>query len=97
MSLSQFAFTRLIQRRYVVKMATGFASVLTLGNLLPSRNVSAHQPSDENQKKATLVRQFYVPFNTGETSIYQSILAVNWTDNPLNPSKHLDATAFLPL
>ncbi len=30
-----------------------------------------------------LVRQFYVPFNTGDVSIYDRILAPDWIDDPI--------------
>jgi steroid delta-isomerase-like uncharacterized protein len=34
-----------------------------------------------------LVRQFYVPFNTGDLSIYDRILNLNWVDDPLAPGQ----------
>ena len=35
----------------------------------------------------TLVRQFYVPFNTGEVGLYDAILAPDWVDDPLAPGQ----------
>ena len=87
MSLPEFTFTRLLQRRHVLKTVGGIAGVLTLGNLIPSQNVSAQELSEQDQKKMHLVRQFYAPFNTGDTSIYQSILAINWINSPLAPGE----------
>jgi len=34
-----------------------------------------------------LVRQFYVPFNTGDVSIYDRILAPDWIDDPISPGQ----------
>jgi steroid delta-isomerase-like uncharacterized protein len=36
---------------------------------------------------ADLVRQFYIPFNTGDISIYDRILAADWIDDPLAPGQ----------
>jgi len=36
------------------------------------------------QANEELVRQFYVPFNTGDVSIYDRILAPDWIDDPLS-------------
>jgi len=44
-------------------------------------NTSTTQTPEE------LVRQFYVPFNTGDVSIYDSILDPNWIDDPLSPGQ----------
>ncbi len=92
MPLSPSTFTRFMQRRHVLKTTAGMAGAFTLGSFIPSQNVSAAASSatgssHENQRNADLVRQFYIPFNTGETSIYKKILAPNWIDNPLNPGQ----------
>lgn len=39
------------------------------------------------QGNADVVRQFYVPFNTGDMNIYDRILAPNWIDDPLAPGQ----------
>jgi predicted ester cyclase len=39
------------------------------------------------QANEELVRQFYIPFNTGDVSIYDRILAPNWIDDPLSPGQ----------
>lgn len=41
-----------------------------------------------------LVRQFYVPFNTGDVSIYDRILASNWIDDPLSPGQQQGPEGF---
>jgi ketosteroid isomerase-like protein len=41
-----------------------------------------------------LVRQFYVPFNTGDVSIYDRILASNWIDDPLSPGQQQGPDGF---
>jgi hypothetical protein len=39
----------------------------------------------KNQASEQLVRQFYVPFNTGTVEIYDEILSSDWVDDPLEP------------
>jgi steroid delta-isomerase-like uncharacterized protein len=39
------------------------------------------------QTHENLVRQFYLPFNTGDVSVYNNILAPNWIDDPLTPGQ----------
>lgn len=41
-----------------------------------------------------LVRQFYVPFNTGDVSIYDRILARDWIDDPLSPGQQQGPDGF---
>ena len=43
--------------------------------------------SPTTQEYEDLVRQFYVPFNTGDVSIYDRILAPGWIDDPLSPGQ----------
>ena len=43
-------------------------------------------PSNDWAHEA-LVRQFYVPFNTGEVGLYDTILAPDWVDDPLAPGQ----------
>ncbi len=87
MSLPELNSTRPMQRRNVLKAAGGIAGALALGSLVPSQNASAQEYSKEDQKKIQLVHQFYAPFSTGDTSIYKSILAVNWVNSPLAPGE----------
>ncbi len=34
-----------------------------------------------------LARRFYVPFNTGEVDLYDTLLAPDWVDDPLAPGQ----------
>jgi len=43
-----------------------------------------------------IVRAFYEPFNTGDTSVYDTILAEDWVDTPLGPSKQPGRAGFPP-
>lgn len=46
-----------------------------------------HETSTIATAYEKLVRQFYVPFNTGDVSMYDSILDPNWVDDPLMPGQ----------
>jgi ketosteroid isomerase-like protein len=46
------------------------------------------------QEYEDLVRQFYVPFNMGDVSIYDRILAPNWIDDPLSPEQQQGPDGF---
>jgi steroid delta-isomerase-like uncharacterized protein len=50
--------------------------------------------SSTTQKYEDLVRQFYVPFNTGNVSIYDRILASDWIDDPLAPGQQAGPDGF---
>ena len=49
------------------------------------------------QGNADLIRQFYVPFNTGDMNIYDRILAPNWIDDPLAPGQSAGPTGMKAL
>lgn len=51
-------------------------------------NTSTAQANEE------LVRQFYLPFNTGDVSIYDHILAPDWVDDPLSPGQQPGVEGF---
>src|SRR5215207_443273 len=44
-----------------------------------------------------IVRSFYEPFNTGDTSVYETILAEDWVDNPLGPGQQPGRAGFPPV
>ena len=46
------------------------------------------------QANEELVRQFYLPFNTGDVSIYDRILAPGWIDDPLSPGQQQGPDGF---
>jgi predicted ester cyclase len=43
------------------------------------------------------VRAFYAPFNTGDTSVYDTILADAWADHPLGPGQQPGRAGFKPI
>jgi steroid delta-isomerase-like uncharacterized protein len=44
-----------------------------------------------------IVRSFYEPFNTGDTSVYETILAEDWVDTPLGPGQQPGRAGFPPV
>jgi predicted ester cyclase len=44
-----------------------------------------------------IVRSFYEPFNTGDTSIYDTILAEDWADHPLGMGQQPGRAGFPPI
>src|SRR5215207_11195164 len=50
-------------------------------------------PSDAE----AIVRSFYEPFSTGDTSVYDTILAEDWVDHPLGPGQQPGREGFKPL
>jgi steroid delta-isomerase-like uncharacterized protein len=43
--------------------------------------------STQHRPVETIVRAFYEPFRTGDTSVYDDVLAEDWTDLPLAPGQ----------
>jgi steroid delta-isomerase-like uncharacterized protein len=48
--------------------------------------------ADATTSITDLVRSFYEPFRTGDTSVYSEILAEDWIDVPLAPGQHQGPT-----
>ncbi len=44
-----------------------------------------------------IVRSFYEPFSTGDTSVYDTILAEDWVDHPLGPGQQPGREGFKPV
>ena len=44
-----------------------------------------------------IVRAFYEPFNTGDTSIYDTVLAEDWADHPLGMGQQPGREGFKPV
>ncbi len=44
-----------------------------------------------------IVRAFYEAFNTGDTSIDDTILAEDWADHPLSPGQQPGRAGFAPV
>jgi predicted ester cyclase len=45
----------------------------------------------------SIVRSFYEPFNTGDTSVYDTILAEDWADHPLGMGQQPGRAGFPPV
>ncbi|MBV9794926.1 MAG: ester cyclase [Actinobacteria bacterium] len=54
----------------------------------PIGTATTASPAARSHSRASdLVRAFYEPFRTGDTSIYRDILAADWADLPLAPGQ----------
>jgi steroid delta-isomerase-like uncharacterized protein len=51
-------------------------------------------PTADNE---AIARAFYEPFNTGDTAIYDEILAEDWADHPLGPGQEPGRAGFVPI
>ena len=68
----------------------GFAVPIAAQDATPVGSPIAGDPE-------SIVRAFYEPFNTGDTSIYDTILAEDWADHPLAPGQQPGRAGFAPI
>ncbi len=68
----------------------GFAVPIAAQDATPVGSPIAGDPE-------SIVRAFYEPFNTGDVSIYEQILAPDWMDHPLAPGQQPGAAGFGPV
>lgn len=82
---------RLTSRRTVVvaALAAPLAAALKSGR--------AQEATPDPSDIEAVVRGFYEPFITGDTSIYDTILAEDWLDVPLNPGQAPGREGFKPI
>jgi steroid delta-isomerase-like uncharacterized protein len=73
--------SRSASRRSVVAAALAAPLVASIGTARAQEATPA--PSDNE----AIARAFYEPFNTGDTSVYDRILAEDWADHPLAPGQ----------
>jgi steroid delta-isomerase-like uncharacterized protein len=73
--------TRSASRRTVVAAALAAPIAVSFGRAGAQEATPA--PSDNE----AIARAFYEPFNTGDTSIYDQILAEDWVDHPTAPGQ----------
>src|SRR5215208_2315671 len=52
-----------------------------------TRGAFAQESTPSASDIEAIVRSFYEPFNTGDTSVYDTILAEDWVDTPLGPGQ----------
>jgi len=79
-------------RRTVV--AAALISPLAAATLAPGR---AQEATPAAADVEAIVRSFYEPFNTGDTSVYDTILAEDWTDHPLGMGQQPGRAGFPPV
>jgi steroid delta-isomerase-like uncharacterized protein len=82
---------RSASRRTVVAAGLVAPFAVALGT---ARAQEATPASSDNE---ALVRAFYEPFNTGDTSVYDTILAEDWADHPLAPGQQPGRAGFGPV
>jgi uncharacterized cupredoxin-like copper-binding protein/predicted ester cyclase len=79
-------------RRSVV--AAALVSPLAATQLRPARVQEATPAAADVE---AIVRAFYEPFNTGDTSVYDTILAEDWADHPLGMGQQPGRAGFPPV
>jgi steroid delta-isomerase-like uncharacterized protein len=62
-----------------------------------TRGAFAQEATPSTSDAEAIVRSFYEPFNTGDTSVYETILAEDWVDTPLSPGQQLGRAGFPPV
>ena len=61
------------------------------------RGAVAQDASPTPADAEALARAFYEPFTTGDTSVYDTILAEDWVDHPLAPGQQPGRAGFAPV
>jgi steroid delta-isomerase-like uncharacterized protein len=62
-----------------------------------TRGAFAQEATPSASDVEAIVRSFYEPFNTGDTSVYETILAEDWVDTPLGPGQQPGRAGFPPV
>lgn len=57
-------------------------------------NAGAQEATPAAADNGAIARAFYQPFNTGDTSVYDRILAENWADHPLGQGQQPGRAGF---
>ena len=73
------------------------AAALVTPVLVTSRSALAQEGTPAAGDIEAIVRSFYEPFNTGDTSVYDTILAEDWVDTPLGPGQQPGRAGFPPV
>jgi predicted ester cyclase len=60
-------------------------------------NARAQEATPAAGDVEAIVRSFYEPFNTGDTSVYDTILAKDWADHPLGQGQLQGREGFKPI
>ena len=56
-----------------------------------------HADTRAERQNVALARQFYLPFNTGDVSVYSRILSDDWVDDALQPGQLPGRAGFTPV
>jgi predicted ester cyclase len=78
-------------RRAIV--AAAFAAPLAAA----ASNGLAQEATPAPDDIEAIVRAFYEPFNTGDTTVYDTILAEDWADVPLGPGQQPGRSGFVAI
>ncbi len=62
-----------------------------------TRGAFAQDATPSASDVEAIVGSFYEPFNTGDTSVYETILAEDWVDTPLGPGQQPGRADFPPV
>ncbi len=73
------------------------AAALVTPIAVATRGASAQEATPSPSDVEAIVRSFYEPFNTGDTSVYETILAEDWIDTPLGPGQQPGRAGFPPV
>ena len=73
------------------------AAVLVTPLAGATRVAFAQEATPSTSDAEAIVRSFYEPFNTGDTSVYETILAEDWVDTPLGPGQQPGRAGFPPV
>ena len=76
---------------------TVFAAVLVTPLAASLASARAQEATPAAADVEAIVRSFYEPFNTGDTSVYDTILAEDWADHPLGMGQQPGRAGFPPI
>lgn len=62
-----------------------------------ARETLAQESTPAASDVEAIVRSFYEPFNTGDTGVYETILAEDWADHPRGPGQQPGRVGFGPV
>ncbi|MGH2617359.1 MAG: ester cyclase [Thermomicrobiales bacterium] len=76
---------------------TVVAAALVTPLAVASRSAHAQEATPAAADVESIVRAFYEPFNTGDTSVYDTVLAEDWVDTPLGQGQQPGREGFKPI
>ena len=76
---------------------TVVAAAITAPLAAAAKGTLAQEATPGPEDIEAIVRAFYEPFNTGDTSVYDTILAEDWVDIPLGQGQEPGREGFKPI